>query len=96
VTAYLIADVHFTGDAAELGEYRSKVLATLEPYGGRYLVRGGEFKILEGVWEPGRITMVEFPDVESARAWYESSAYREIAPLRSRNTDSKLLIVNGL
>ncbi|MEV0145329.1 MULTISPECIES: DUF1330 domain-containing protein [unclassified Nonomuraea] len=96
MTAYVIADVRLTGDADELTEYRAKVVTTLEPYGGRYLVRGAPFMVLEGDWDPQQLVVVEFPTVEAARAWNESSAYQEIAPLRSRNTDSRRLIVEGL
>ncbi|WP_328720038.1 DUF1330 domain-containing protein [Streptomyces sp. NBC_00247] len=96
MTAYVIADVQLTGDAEELAEYRSKVVATLAPHGGRYLARGSEIDVVEGEWAPGQIVLVEFPDLASARAWNDSPEYRAIAPLRIRNTDSKRLIVQGL
>ncbi|MCX5398936.1 DUF1330 domain-containing protein [Streptomyces sp. NBC_00102] len=96
MTAYVIADVKLTGDADELAEYRSQVVATLAPYGGRYLARGGETDVVEGAWAPGQIVLVEFPDLASARAWNDSAEYQAIAPLRSRNTDSRRLIVEGL
>ncbi|MFJ2609909.1 DUF1330 domain-containing protein [Streptomyces sp. NPDC087425] len=95
MSAYVIADVQLTGDAEEFAEYRSKVGATLKAYGGRYLTGGGDAEILEGAWEPGQIVVVEFPDMTTARAWNDSVEYQEIAPLRIRNTDSKLLIVPG-
>ncbi|MEU4149398.1 DUF1330 domain-containing protein [Streptomyces sp. NPDC026659] len=96
MSAYVIADVQLTGDAGELAEYRAKVIATLEPYGGRYLARGGDIDVVEGDWAPGQIVLVEFPDVDSARAWNDSPEYQAIAPLRIRNTDSKRLIVRGI
>ncbi|MER7210083.1 DUF1330 domain-containing protein [Streptosporangium sp. NPDC020072] len=96
MTAYVIAKVKATGDEEELAEYRAQVQATLEPYGGRYLVRGGAVEVLEGDPEPGRIVVLEFPDAETARAWNDSPEYQRIAPLRIRNTDSDRLIVTGL
>ncbi len=96
MTAYVIADVQLTGDAEELAAYRSRVVATLAPYGGRYLARGGDVDVVEGAWTPGQIVLVEFPDVAAARAWNDSSEYQAIAPLRIRNTDSKRLILQGL
>ncbi|RKN39544.1 DUF1330 domain-containing protein [Streptomyces hoynatensis] len=96
MTAYLIANVRLTGDAGELAEYRSKVAATLEPYGGRYLARSSEAEVVEGDWEPGQVVLVEFPDAAAAKAWNESAEYRAIAPLRARNTESTRLIVPGL
>ncbi|MGW1465616.1 DUF1330 domain-containing protein [Streptomyces sp. NPDC002308] len=96
MTAYVIADVQLTGDPDELADYRSQVVATLAPHGGRYLARGGETDVVEGDWTPGQIVLVEFPDLASARAWNDSAEYRAIAPLRIRNTDSRRLIVEGL
>jgi uncharacterized protein (DUF1330 family) len=45
--AYIVADIHIK-DAAGFDEYRKLVPATLEKHGGKYLVRGGEFEVLEG------------------------------------------------
>ncbi|MFC3990027.1 DUF1330 domain-containing protein [Actinoplanes siamensis] len=95
MTAYLIANVQLTGDAEELAEYRSRVAATLEPYGGRYLARGGAVEVVEGDCQPGQIVLVEFPDAVAAKSWNESPEYQAIAPLRIRNTDSTRLIVDG-
>jgi uncharacterized protein (DUF1330 family) len=47
MAAYLIADVDIT-DAAVFEEYRREVPATEQRYGGRYLGRGGQTKVLEG------------------------------------------------
>ena len=40
--------------------------------------------------------MIEFPSVERARAWYDSSAYRQILPLRTRNSRSVTYLVEGV
>jgi uncharacterized protein (DUF1330 family) len=96
MTAYVIAEVTLTGSAEELAEYRSNVVATLEPYGGRYLVRSGDIEVLEGAHVPGQFVVVEFPNIESARAWNSSAEYQRIAPLRIRNTDSNRWIIAGL
>ena len=36
-----------------------------------------------------------FPDHPSARAWYDSAAYQAILPLRSENSDSTVILVDG-
>ncbi|KAB8197460.1 DUF1330 domain-containing protein [Nonomuraea phyllanthi] len=95
MSAYLIATVRATGNAEELAEYRRRVGATIEPYGGRYLARGEPVAVLEGEWDGAQVVVVEFPDVAAARAWNDSAAYREIAPLRARNTLSVRVIVDG-
>ncbi|WP_044368094.1 DUF1330 domain-containing protein [Streptomyces natalensis] len=95
MSAYVIADVQLTGDVGEVEQYRAGVQATLEPYGGRFLVRGGAYEVIEGDWQPGRIVVLEFPSAEAAHEWNDSAAYQAIAPLRTRNMDSKRLIVEG-
>lgn len=77
-------------------EYRQRVPATIERYGGRYLIRGGEYEQLEGDWAPKRLTVVEFESTEAARRWYDSEDYRELRELRARTTDSHLLLVEGV
>ncbi|MBI3330435.1 MAG: DUF1330 domain-containing protein, partial [Nitrospinae bacterium] len=45
--AYFIVDVDVT-DGTGFEEYRKLVPATVEKYGGRFLVRGGPVEKLEG------------------------------------------------
>ena len=47
--AYFIVDVN-VHDPAGMREYLERVPATLTKYGGRYIVRGGKFEIVEGNW----------------------------------------------
>ena len=95
MAGYVIADVEVL-DAEEYEEYRKLVPATLEPYGGRFIVRGGRAEVLEGTWRPSRIVVLEFPSVERARAWYESDAYRGAKVLRQRTSKGSLLLVEGV
>jgi hypothetical protein len=59
------------------------------------VARGGKIHVLEGTWEPGRIVLIEFPDAQAARDWYASPAYQEILPLRTRNCETGMLVVEG-
>lgn len=38
--AYVIAEAELTGDPQKVATYSAKLIATIEPHGGRYLVRG--------------------------------------------------------
>ena len=60
--AYVIAHVTLTNAEQFASEYGSKVKATVDAFGGQFLVRGGEVSYREG--EPiGDIEVViEFPD----------------------------------
>ena len=95
MAAYIIVDVEVT-DPVPYEQYRQRVPATLVPYGGRFLVRGGAVETYEGDWRPNRIVVLEFPDAEQASAWYHSPAYQEILPTRTRNARSNMLLVQGV
>jgi uncharacterized protein (DUF1330 family) len=92
---YVIANVEVT-DPVEYEEYRKMVPASVAAYGGRFVVRGGAFEVLEGDWQPRRLVVLEFPSVEQARAWYDSEEYRAAKALRLRTANSSVVIVAGV
>jgi len=94
MAAYFIVDVEIT-DAAGFEEYRKLVPGTVEKYGGRFLVRGGQVEKLEGEWQPTRVVVLEFPSLEQAKRWYNSSEYREPKALRFRTANTNLILVEG-
>lgn len=93
--AYLFANVEVT-DAAGYEQYRQRVSATIEAFGGRYLVRGGVTEVLEGNWTPKRLVILEFPDMGQLKAWYRSPEYRPLLELRQRTATSTLVAVEGV
>lgn len=93
--AYVIADVEVL-DATGYEEYRQQVPATIAAYGGRYLARGGATEVLEGSWSPKRCVILEFPDMERFRAWWDSAEYVPLRRLRERSTRSHLVVTQGL
>lgn len=94
MSAYVIGliDVH---DPEGYPTYSGQVPATLEPYGGQFLVRGGQPEALEGA-APGRVVVIAFPSAEQARAWYESEGYTRIRPLRQERASGQLVLVHGV
>ena len=79
----------------EIVEYIERITGTLEPYGGRFLVRATQHEVKEGSW-PGSVVMIGFPGIAEARAWWDSPAYQEIAPLRSRHIEGDIVMVDGV
>jgi uncharacterized protein (DUF1330 family) len=92
--AYVIADVSVT-DPAGFEEYRKHVPATLEKYGGRYVVRGGRHEKLEGSWQPSRLVILEFPSMEQAKRWYECEEYRGPKAMRMKSAKTNAVVVEG-
>jgi uncharacterized protein (DUF1330 family) len=72
------------------------VPATLAKYGGRFLVRGGAHRAVEGDWKPNRLVVLEFPSMEQAQRWYDSEEYREPKAMRLRAGRTDLVMVEGV
>jgi uncharacterized protein (DUF1330 family) len=75
--------------------YLERIDATLAPFGGRFLIHGGEKTVVEGAWSADLI-VIEFPDMNRARAWYGSPAYRQILPLRADNSEGDVMLISGV
>lgn len=93
--AYVIAEVEVT-DATAYEDYRKQVPATVELYGGKYLVRGGATETKEGGWAPSRFVILEFPSMAQARQWYDSPEYTPARAIRQRASNSKVIFAEGL
>jgi len=95
MAAYIIADITIT-DPEGYGPYREAVPPTLAKHGGRYLARGGASETLEGGREPGRLVIIEFPDMASLRRWYDSEDYAGPKALRQGASTGNVFAVEGV
>ena len=94
MAAYLLARI-VVHDEAKYAEYRAQVPPVIAAHGGRYLVRGGAVEVKEGDPPPGRLVVVEFTDMEAARAFYGSPEYAPLLKLRVDSTESEVVFVEG-
>jgi uncharacterized protein (DUF1330 family) len=92
--AYVIA-AETINDQATFDEYKKLVPETVVPFGGKFVVRGGELTNLEGQWPHPRLVIIEFPSRAAAEGWYRSAAYRKIISLRLESTVGNLIIIDG-
>lgn len=92
--AYAIAQLNDVQLGPEIAEYLRHIDGTLSPFGGRFLIHGAEPEVVEPGWT-GHIVVIAFPDLASARGWYESAAYQAILPLRARNSTSTAFLIEG-
>lgn len=83
-------------DTGAYERYRELAQAAVAAHGGRYIVRGGATKTLEGTWNPGRLVILEFPSVAAAQRWWSSPEYAEARALRHTSASSELLLVEGI
>jgi uncharacterized protein (DUF1330 family) len=93
--AYAIAHLQEATPHPEIAEYIERIPATFEPYGGRFLVHAAQHEVKEGSW-PGHAVVIAFPGMAEAQAWWDSPAYQEIAPLRSRHIEGDIILVPGV
>ena len=94
MTAFVIVQVDVT-DPEIFEAYRVQVPPTLEPFGGEYVVRGGEQSVLEGDWHP-RTVVLKFPSLDQAKAWHASAEYKGPNALRNSAAHSNMVVVEGL
>jgi uncharacterized protein (DUF1330 family) len=94
MAGYLIANIEVK-EPAKFEEYRQKVVPVIKKFGGRYLVRGGDVRRLEGNLPLKRVVVLEFPTVEAAQRFYDSVEYRPILDLRLASTQSDVVVVQG-
>ena len=94
MAAYLLVDCEVT-DPKQYDNYKRLAQAAVAQYGGRYVVRGGETVVLEGTWKPNRVVVLEFPDLEQARRFYDSPEYRDARVARAGAARMNMVAVAG-
>jgi uncharacterized protein (DUF1330 family) len=92
MAAYLIFDVDIH-DMAEYGKFMAAVKPAIEAAGGKYLVRGGTHKVLEGDWKPARLVLFEFPSAQAAEDFYNGPVYQGMRPVRLASSTAKALVL---
>ena len=93
--AYVIVEIDIV-DPAGYEEYKRLAGATVEKYGGKYIVRGGPVETLEGDWKPKRIVVLRFDSMQRAKDWLNCEEYREPRKMRHRTAKTKMIIVEGI
>jgi uncharacterized protein (DUF1330 family) len=93
--AYVIADIDIS-DPEHYEQYKSDVPGTLAASGGRFIVPGGELARLEGDWQPRRLVVLEFENLDAAKRWYDSPDYGEAKRLRENAATIQMVAVEGL
>jgi uncharacterized protein (DUF1330 family) len=94
MAAYIIARVQVT-DWDRYQQYTQATPAAIEKFGGRFVVRGGETVTLEGPTETARLVVIEFPDLDQAKAFYHSEEYSKARKLREGAAQGQFLAVDG-
>jgi uncharacterized protein (DUF1330 family) len=93
--AYVAVQV-VINDPVSYERYKKLTPPSIEPFGGKFLARGGATEALEGTWKPSRFVLLEFPSMERARAWWNSPEYAEAKKLRQASANTEMLLIEGV
>ena len=95
MAAYIVFIKEREHDAAAMADYAAKAGPTLGGHTARPLAYYGPIETLEGP-EAGGCVIIEFPDMDAARAWYRSDAYQEARRVRFQGADYRVFITQGI
>ena len=98
MAAYLVVDTDWKDtDSETRAAFGRAAQPIIRTYGGTFLTPAGSNRTesLEGDWHPPILTIVEFPDADSARRMWNSPEFREAAAIRrATNAVFKLVLVD--
>ena len=92
---YIIVEIE-VHNPAEYEAYKLLTPTSLLPFGGKFIVRGGQAENLEGDWQPKRIVVLEFPSLDKAREWWYSEEYAPAKRLRQLHATTRMIAVEGI
>ena len=84
-------DIH---DMETFKTYMAKNGAAIAAFGGRFVIRGGDFTVAEGATR-GRHAVVEFPTYQAAIDCYNSADYQDASESRKVSSECDFLIFEG-
>lgn len=90
IAAYVVGHITVK-DAGKWAEYRSKVPATLAPWGAELVFRGKRLAVMSGEHSHPDTVVIRFPDAGAADGWFNSSAYQTLIPLREQAAEMVLI-----
>jgi uncharacterized protein (DUF1330 family) len=95
MAAYFISFRDTMKDAARYAAYLEKAGPSLAGREARLVVANGALTALEGT-PPDGVVIIEFPDVQAAKAWYQSPEYQAAIGERLAVTEGRAVIVEGV
>ncbi len=95
MSAYVITDVEIV-DAELYGQFIERVTATIEAHGGKFVARGGQIEVRMGDWNPKRLAILEFDNLQQIQTWLESPEYTALDDIRSKSSNINMVVVEGL
>lgn len=93
--AYMIVLCRGVHDRRKLEEYWKAVGPTFEGFGTKRLAVYTPLTVLEKMGPLEGAVVIEFPDVATAKGWYESPAYQKVKQYRNGAADAEIFVIDG-
>jgi uncharacterized protein (DUF1330 family) len=95
MSAYIIANVQVT-NPTQYEEYKKWSSEAMKAHGAEVCVRGGKVEVLEGDWQPERLVVLKFANVEAAKKFNSSSEYDKARKARAGAAVMRMIVVEGV
>jgi uncharacterized protein (DUF1330 family) len=95
MSAYVIAETLEIIDEAAYQQYRPLGASAVAGNQGEFVIRGGTALTLEGDWKPQKLSILQFPSIELAQAWYDSPEYRKARAAREGAVRMRFVAIDG-
>ncbi|MBV8998597.1 MAG: DUF1330 domain-containing protein [Solirubrobacterales bacterium] len=90
--AYVISAVEGFVDEATVGRYAELTGPAIEQFDGRFIVSNTQPVVVEGESPRQQLSIVQFPSMTHANAWYDSPEYAEARALTPAAFTGRLLM----
>ena len=94
MSSYFIAQIKINNEE-EYKKYLKDTDFIFSKYNGKYLAVDNNPEILEGKWNYSRLVLIEFPNKNELKKWYNSEDYQIILKYRLNAAQCDTIIVNS-
>src|SRR5688572_25930765 len=93
--AYGFALIEEVMDQAGLQEYAGKVVELAAKFGGHYTIVSFAVTPLEGNFKPIGTAVIQFPDAQKLREFWDCAEYQPLVQLRQRSARVNIIMVDA-
>jgi uncharacterized protein (DUF1330 family) len=97
--AYAMIEMDVTNQEPFFKEFVPAAVKTITDQGGKFLARGGKLVEIEGPApsssQDKRLTVVEFENMEKARATFASPSYSDVRAIGNKHAKFRIVAVEG-
>ena len=95
MTTYVTAQINIQ-NREKYALYEQGFMEVFVRYEGKMLAVDEAPQVWEGQWTCSRTVLIEFPSVEAAKAWYNSTEYQQLASHRWAASNANIALLEGV